>query len=261
MNEPWIATAATEASDRLVDGLSRNESRAMVILPGLTSTRGDRIFAFVADLRSSPVRAIALFPTVLGRTERSELYNELASVPGLRIPHVHLRSDCNEEEMQFLVTTFATERFNIHPAADVHAFGPVPPGFRDLVFVENVQEAPDDAELEVLGGICPDYAHLESARRLGRHEYVATVERQFREYHVGCCHVSAVRAGDPNPWNGGEDHHHFTSLADFDYMEAYADVLPQRWISLELENPLGEQMEAAKYLEHTLERAGVLTKT
>lgn len=226
----------------------------MTILPGLTSTQKDRIPAFIRDLEAGTVRQIALFPTVLDRAERFELYRDLSRVRGLRIPHVHLRSDCDETEMALLITDFATECFNIHPQASSHPFGPVPQRYRTMVYVENVPEVPDDAELEALAGICPDYSHLEAARRLGWTAYVRIVERQLQRFPMGCCHVSAIRDGEPNPWTGGEDHHSFTSLADLDYMERYADVLPARWVSLELENPLPDQLEAARYLEAIVAR-------
>ncbi|MFW5744029.1 MAG: hypothetical protein ACOC2D_12210 [Spirochaetota bacterium] len=224
----------------------------MKILPGLTSTESDRIPAFVEALRRSDVRAIALFPTVLDPAERNELYRDLAAIPGLTIPHVHLRTDCTPDEMRFVAEQFGTELFNIHPRKSRHPFGEVPSDYASRVYVENVEIAPEDDELAALAGICPDYSHLESARLMGSTEYAATVERQLGSYPIGCCHVAGIRAGEPNVWNGGPDHHNFRSLADFDYMARYVDVLPARWISLELENPLDEQLEAARYLERLL---------
>lgn len=224
----------------------------MTILPGLTSTEPDRIPAFVADLRRSDVRAIALFPTVLDPAERNELYRDLAGIPGLTIPHVHLRTDFTAEEIRFVAEKFSTELFNVHPNKSRHPFGKVPGEYASRVYVENVELPPEDDELASLAGICPDYSHLESARVMGSVDYVNTVERQLERYPIGCCHVAGIRSGEPNAWNGGPDHHNFRSLADFDYMKRYADVLPARWISLELENPLLEQLEAARHLERLL---------
>ena len=225
----------------------------MTILPALTSTRKERISAFVRDLRASAVREIALFPTVLDRNERTELYRDLESIPGLAIPHVHLRADCRAAEIRYLRRRFGSQVFNIHPRRSTHPFGPVPTPFARSVFIENVQVAPEDGELSLLGGVCPDYAHLESARRMEWDDYVSTVERQVRTFPVGCCHVSAIRDGDPNEWNGGPDHHSFEQLADFDYMTRYTDMLPDRWVSLELENTLAEQLEAVDYVTAIVE--------
>ena len=222
------------------------------ILPGLTSTIKDGIPAFVADLQRSSVREIALFPTVLEAAERWELYRELEGIPGLRVPHVHLRTDCDEAEMDYLMRTFGTEVFNIHPAKSVHAFGAVPLRLAGSVYVENTQDPPEDPELAELGGICIDYSHLESARRLGWNDYVATVENQLRRFPIGCCHIAAIREGDPNAWNGGPDHHNFKQLSDFDYLAGYTWALPPRWLSLELENPLEEQLQAIAYLRERI---------
>ncbi len=224
------------------------DATPVTILPGLTSTRKERIPAFVRDLAESDVRAIALFPTLLTREERRALYVQLEEVSGLRIPHVHLRTDFDEEEMAYLVRRFETELFNIHPQKSIHPFGEVPTRFATQIYVENTQNPPEPEELSVLGGICVDYSHLESARRLGWSDYVATVENQLGTHEIGCCHIAAIREGEPNSWNGGPDHHNYRRLSDFDYMRRYADRLPSIWASLELENSLSEQRAAVEYL-------------
>ena len=220
----------------------------MTIIPGLTSTRKDRIPAWIQGLRHSAVRTVALFPTVLSSSERRALYEELSTIEGLHVPHVHLRTDCDEREMEYLTRTFGTSLFNIHPAGTRHEFGSVPVGFESRVYVENVDAPPADHELGELGGICVDYSHLESARARGRGDYVATVERQMSEFPIGCCHVSAIRKDDPNAWNGGPDHHEYLDLSHLDYMTRYAESLPPEWASLELENTFDEQLDAIEYL-------------
>lgn len=226
-------------------GLSTHH-RGMVILPGLTSTKKERIPAFVDDLRRSDVREIALFPTLLGPSERAALYLELEAIPGLRIPHVHIRADFDEAELDYLVRRFSAEAFNIHPRASTHPFGALPRRFARRIFVENVNVAPEDEELldSGVGGICPDFSHLANARLMGRSAYVATVESQLRRFAIGCCHISALRPGVPNRWAGEFDHHEYAILDDLSYLSAYAGFMPRRWASLELENTLAEQLAA-----------------
>jgi len=225
----------------------------MFILPGLTSTKRALIPSFIADLRRSAERRIALFPTCLSKTEREELYRELESIPGLHIPHVHIRSDCGSEELVRLSRTFGTEVFNIHPRGSTHPYGGDLGSFAPCVFVENVDVPVEDEELEAasgsaLGGICPDFSHLENARLHDRATYVETTLRQLERFPIGCCHLSAIRPGIPNEWAGEWDHHRFASLADFDYLAAYRRFLPRSWASLELENSLEEQLEARAYI-------------
>lgn len=105
-----------------------------------------------------------------------------------------------------------------------------------------------------MGGLCPDFSHLENARLHGRTSYVETTMRQLRRFRVGCCHLSAIRIGVPNSWSGEWDHHSFGSLSDLDYVAKYREFLPSTWASLELENPLSEQLEARAYLERLLVR-------
>lgn len=231
----------------------------MIMLPGLTSTRKERIPAFVAALRSSRVRDIALFPTCLSATERRALYDELETIPGLGIPHVHLRSDCDEAEMEYLSGRFGTQAFNIHPRASSHAFGPIPRRFAARTFIENVDIPAEDTELlgdgdAVPGGLCPDFSHLENARLFGNQTYVATVEGQLGRFGVGCCHLSAIRVGVPNHWAGMWDHHEYASLSDLDYLSRYRGFLPQSWASLELENDFDQQMLAIEYLADLFSR-------
>lgn len=227
----------------------------MPIIPGLTSTIPELIPAFVADLAASEVRAIALFPTLMSPTERQKLYRDLESIDGLTIAHVHARTDFDEPELDYLTERFATEVFNIHPRLTRHAFGPVPRRYANRFFVENVDAEAEDAELATLGGICPDYSHLEKARHLGWSDYVRNTESQLERFPIGCCHISAIRLGEPNSWDGGPDHHNFRALSDFDYLARYRRWLPARRLSLELENPLAEQLEAIPYLERVLELA------
>jgi hypothetical protein len=225
----------------------------MHILPGLTSTKKERIPAFIEALGESEVRAIALFPTVLDRDERSALYRQLESIENLMIPHVHVTAGFDESEFEYLDERFGTEAFNTHPRLSPHPFPDVPARYADRVFVENVVVPPEDEEIEACGGICPDYAHLESARCFGMLEYVDRFKTQLLRYKIGCCHVSAIRPGDPNAHYGSWDHHQFKTLADLDYLANYRDVLPSRWMSLELENTLSEQLEAITYLAKMFE--------
>ncbi|HUW69302.1 MAG TPA: hypothetical protein VMX33_03645 [bacterium] len=232
----------------------------MIIMPGLTSTKKERIPAFIAALRLSTIRHIALFPTCLTVTERRSLYDELETIPGLGIPHVHLRSDCGLEEIEYLAGRFGTQAFNIHPRASSHAFGPLPVRFADRLYIENVDIPAEDAELfgdggPVPGGLCPDFSHLENARLFGEEAYVSTVSRQLKLFVIGCCHISAVRVGVPNHWAGMWDHHEYACLADLDYLVRYRDNMPGNWASLELENGFDQQLQAIRYLEELLSRS------
>lgn len=223
-----------------------------VILPGLTSTMKERIPSFLADMEKTVTRRIALFPTCLDPAERSALYRELELIENFSIPHVHLRSDAEEGEMEYLVERFGTEAFNIHPASSSHPFKDVPARFAKMTFVENVDTLPEEDELKTLGGICPDFSHWENALLFGRADLYLDFKRLLSLYPPACCHLSAVRESVPNKWAGEWDHHAYSLLEDLAYLGKYREWMPPRWLSLELENPLAEQQEAISYLNRLL---------
>jgi hypothetical protein len=224
----------------------------MRIIPGLTSTKKERIPAFIEDIARENIREIALFPTCLVRAERLALYRELELLADLCIPHVHARSDFDEGELDYLCERFGTEVFNIHPTASTHPFITVPLRHARKIYVENVEQVPGEAEIESLGGLCPDFSHWANAIAFGRRGYDSAMRSLAGRHKIGCCHLSAFRPGVPNPWHGEWDHHEFTSLADLDYLKDYSAFMPQRWASLELENPLSQQLQARRHLESLL---------
>ena len=218
----------------------------MTILPGLTTTDRAGIPGFLAELRAGTAREIALFPTCLPPAERSELYAELERVPGLRIPHVHLRSEMGSAEIAYLAERFGAEAFNVHSSRSSHPYVAEPGPFRDRIFIENSEVAPDQAGLAGRGGLGVVLPHWQAALVQGRGGYEGFAELA-RRTKVGCCHVSAVRPGVRSPW-GGYDHHRFERLEELDYLAEFKEFLPGRWASLELENPLKEQLDAAERL-------------
>jgi len=220
----------------------------MDILPGLTSTKKERMPAFLEAMDRHGVRAIALFPTCMERGERRALYAELERLEGLRIPHVHIRSDMDEAELDYLSGRFGAEAFNIHPASSGHPYPEPPAAYAARIFVENVEEAPADEELRALGGLCPDFSHWANALAFGRTRYGEAMRAYGKRYAIGCCHLSALRIGVPNPWHGEWDHHEYATLSDLDYLAGYAAFLPRRWASLELENSMEEQLAAKAYI-------------
>lgn len=158
----------------------------MMILPGLTTTDSRAIPVFVEDLKRSRVRTIALFPTALPRQARWDLYRRLEQLGGVTAPHVHLRTDCDREEIDYLMDRFQTQVFNIHPLASRHPYGEIPADLTERFFVENVEVVVADEDLRRSGGLCPDYSHLESARLRGDEPYVRITEEQLATERIGC---------------------------------------------------------------------------
>ena len=96
----------------------------MTFLPSLTSTKKERIGEFLEALGQTGVRTIAFFPTALKADERAQLYTDMERIAGLTTPHVHLRSDMGDAEIEYLTVRFGAEVFNVHPAASNTAYVP-----------------------------------------------------------------------------------------------------------------------------------------
>lgn len=219
----------------------------MPILPGLTTTDPSQASEFLEALEKSSQRSIALFPTCLDTPQRRQLYDRLERIPGLTIPHVHIRTDMGDPELAYLVERFQTEVFNIHPRKTAHPYQPESDRFKKRIYIENSGGIPEEEELREYAGLCIDYSHWENGRLQGDPEY-RNFEELTRKYPIGCCHLSAVQTDRKSSW-GGWDHHHFRTTADQLFLAKYRDYLPPQWLSLELENTFTQQMEGKVFLE------------
>lgn len=222
----------------------------MRILVGLTTTRSDRIPDYLRSIRRLGLTEIALFPTALDFRGRQDLYRELEDSPVQSIPHVHLRTDMAESELDYLVDRFQTRVFNIHSLRSNHPYQPRSDRYLKRIFIENSGVIPGRDELALFGGLCLDFSHWENGRLTRAPEYVG-FERLVEEFPIGCCHVSAIHSAPVSPW-GSYDDHEFHHLGEFQYLRAYRRFLPE-YVSLELENSLEDQLRVKAALEEILQ--------
>lgn len=224
--------------------------KAREILVSLTSTRKDLIPLYLKEIRELKLTRLALFPTCLNQTERQALYRELEDSPVTDLPHVHLRSDMSEAELDYLTRRFRTRVFNIHSRHSDYPFHPESPKYNQQIFLENSGLIPRADELADFGGLCIDFSHWMDGILAQRPEYegfTALIER----FPPGCCHVSAIRTTGPkSPW-GGFDFHVFEHVEELDYLVELKAYLPEL-VSLELENPPSQQLQAKTRLETLL---------
>lgn len=208
------------------------------------------------------VKEIALFPTGLDRRGRDELYSLLERTNIESIPHVHLRGDMTWDECEYLKNRYGTRAFNVHPAADGYGYPLVEDApDRAMIFFENTASVPTRAELDRYGGLCIDFSHWECAKILKNKRYLG-FDQTAREYHIGCCHVSAfpLRMRNEPAAISSSNLHYLPDLGDLDYMAGYAEYVPDI-ISIELENPFREQILIKEYLERMLKAPGLSRET
>lgn len=84
------------------------------ILLGLTTTPKSNWIRKIDQIDEYKIKKIALFPTFLKIEDRKELYDLLEKTCLEEIPHVHLRDDMEEWELEMYIQKYNTQVFNIH---------------------------------------------------------------------------------------------------------------------------------------------------
>lgn len=221
------------------------------ILLGLTTMTDWR--SKVAEINEYRIEEIALFPTAIVKKERGELCRLLEGTSVKNIPHVHLRNDMDIDELEYFIKRYKTEIFNIHPQNSAHSFVSDYSKYASIIYVENIEEALSEEELNKCGGICVDFSHWED-NVLRKNPAYSDFLNKVKKFKVGCSHISAIKKEarpDEDPTLKGQmtyTDHTFKDLSEFDYIKKYINYLPDL-ISIELENPIKEQIKVREYLE------------
>lgn len=214
------------------------------ILLGLTTTSGSDWKEKIRETRLYDIKEIALFPTALCTSKRKELYKLLENSPVESIPHIHLRSDMNLAELDYLVNKYNTRAFNIHSEKGIYNFKTDFSKYFSKIYIENTEVTPSAEELKKFAGICVDFSHWEADTLFRQSEY-KNFENNVKKYKIGCCHVSSVKKiFNVIPVSS----HKMGDLKELDYFKKYVDYLPNL-ISIELENSFSDQLKAKEYLE------------
>lgn len=220
------------------------------ILLGLTTTPGSDWRGKIEEVDELKIEELALFLTDLEKWERDEAFRLLKGTSLKRCPHVHIRSDMVHEELDYLVSRYSTQAFNVHPIKSAFPPHEQIAWYREKIFVENLRSIPSEEELEYFGGLCIDFSHWENIIRLGSdNNYDSFIREKISKFKVGCSHISAIR---DNYCEDGREKgyafHKLIELSEMDYVKKYEEFLPEL-ISLELENSFKEQLQVKKYLE------------
>jgi hypothetical protein len=220
----------------------------MRIYPAITTTRGSDWKAMLKEAKKLRLKEACFFLTCLELKDRKEFY-ELAKESGIKeVPFIHIRNDMDLWEIDYLIKTYNTQVFNIHcnkkyPLINDYS------KYKDKIFIENINGLIDEDALKNFGGICLDFAHLEDDRLMNEERYLNNLGL-FQKYPIGCNHISAVNAVKYLDQYGSfcYSKHHYDSFSEFDYLVKYPREYFSDYVALELENTLGEQLKARKYI-------------
>ncbi|MEK7167856.1 MAG: hypothetical protein AAB791_02530 [Patescibacteria group bacterium] len=226
----------------------------MKILVSITSTGKKLDFAKkIKQIDDLGINEIALFPTTLDFKERQGLYEFLEKSKIKKIPFVHLKSDMEIEEVDYLTSRFGAEIFNVHGSNSGTPLENDLKKYADQIYVENQFSRLGDDDLVRFAGLCLDVSHL--------YDLVATKSELapyfldlFKKYPCQCGHISSITEKTrfcPIDKVFFYSNHLYSDLSQFDYLKQYRDILPPL-LALELENNIPEQVRAKEYIERIL---------
>ncbi len=202
----------------------------------------------ISELAKLEVNECALFVTGLNATQREECYKLLLNARQKRrftVPFVHAVSSMSEDEFWFLMDTFGTEAFNLHPQWDFPLLHPLSANIRERIFIENCSVSTPLTREDLIGfaGLCLDLSHLEDSRRNHPENFARTVALT-QVAKVGANHISGVRdlGVRPDGSHAGTSTHIAETQADFAYLAALPAHCFASVLALELENSLQEQL-------------------
>lgn len=207
----------------------------------------------VEEINKFGFKEVNLFLTCLKEDERREIYELLKRIKIVRIPFVHLRSDMEPWELDYLAKEYRTEVYNAHTNRE-YPFRFDYGKRKKKIYIENTFQPYDEEEVKQFAGVCLDFAHLENARVFKPDIYRRNVE-VIEKYKCGCNHISPeanFSLFNKEIWIGKKHPHVLENLSQLDYLKRYPKKYFSRHIAMEMENSIEEQLEAIKYIKSIL---------
>lgn len=224
---------------------------------GLTTTWGSDWRQKTKEIDRLGLKEIALFPTALELSERRELY-DLISATGLKkAPFVHLRTDMERWEIDWLIEKYQTEIFNIHADEKSEEFLKRNADLAGNIYVENSLIMDYfESTLTKCAGICLDLAHCEDFAVRQNLPEQEILRELLQSHRVGCTHMPAVRAEKYEAITHGKsfmvyESHTMEKFEEMNYIKKHVQYLTD-FNAIELNNTLSEQVKVKEYLEGIL---------
>ncbi len=211
-------------------------------------TYGSDWMKMLKEVSNFKLTEISLFLTCVNYSERKKIYAALEKTKINNIPHVHIRHDMREEELDFLVSNYHTKAFTTHYQYFLKSFSKSK--YRKQMYIENNGYTSTIKNLNVfkkVGGVCIDLSHLVHHRNKSIDKYNTAV-LAVKKYKVGCNHLSAVLSN-------GKSWHKVSKLSDLDYLKTIAPNYFSDYICLELGNPIHQQLKFKKYIAELLAKS------
>ena len=202
----------------------------------------------IKEVRELGLTEVCLFLTGLDETTRKSLYSALKETKIAKIPLIHLRTDMELWELDYLMKNYEIRAFNIHMQIEfplIYDYSK----YKDIIYLENIYNVFDENELKEFAGICLDFSHLENERILNKEKFDKFV-RIIGKYPIGANHIALIKKSKHTDETGETryDAHTMENLSELDYLENYPLNYFSPILALELENSIKEQLLAKDYI-------------
>lgn len=199
----------------------------------------------LAEVKKLKLKEISLFLTFADQQERARIYSALEKTDVKLIPHVHIRHDFLEEELDYLVQRYRTKAFTIHYSQ----YNSIKKSRHLKKFFIETNRGPATIKslkpFEKIGGVCVDLSHLTRFKFLFKKDYQISL-KAVEKFKVGCNHISAFDQ------KKRQTPHYISRLADLDYLKDLDKKFFSRYICFEIGNPIREQLKFKEYVADLL---------
>lgn len=224
----------------------------MKIYPTITTGDRSNWRDKIREINYLKLEEVAVFPTLLEKSERKNLYQLIKESSIKKIPIVHLRSDMEIDELDFFAKKYDTQIFNAHSSKEFPIDEKWLREYRELIAIENTHDSPlEEEEIRKYGGICLDLSHLENVRILDKERYDKEVE-VISKFKIRCNHISVIKKDftfvDNKRRKLRYDSHKLEDNSELDYLKNYPVHYFSNFCAMELKNSIAEQIEAIKYV-------------
>lgn len=230
------------------------------ILPSIT-THARSVSSWrdkILEIQPLGLTAVGLFVTGVSPEQRVELYKQLETAHRdhrFTIPFVHAVADMDEDEYHYLVETFETELFNLHPTRQFPLSHNLSLEIRQRITIENafIHEAITVDDLAGFQGVCLDVAHAEDLRRSFPEEF-EKLASLLTVAPVRANHVSVVHPVAQLDSQGSMTFHSHVHAAggEINYLQHYPLEFFGSIVAIELADSLADQHRLIPSIEGML---------
>lgn len=216
------------------------------ILFSITGSKDKDWKSKLAKIEKHKIKKIALFLEIFKKSQREEIYNALLSSHIKKIPLVHIRNEMTKPELEFLKKNFKTKCFTIHESS--FKYLKKWDGFHKNLFLELNYDncVPENVDVSKIGGFCIDLSHFKASEEKFSKDFLYTIGRRKTRRYFRCNHLNGYS------YKKNRDVHTVMKLSEFNYLKTLPKFLFGKYIALEVNNPISQQIKFKEYVVNLL---------